>query len=127
MPRFADCSRPTSIAALSELQREQLRAYAAVREPGLEDPGAGFGTARLRGLEIWQVLDDAGAKRFEAWVHDVDAGAVFAADGRLVGTIEQFSLRSSDAAAWDFVATAAAATTFADDDAGAISWVRDDA
>ena len=127
MPRFVNCRRPSSLAALSERQREQLLRVSPKLDGDTRDPEIGFGSERFRGLEIWEVRDDDDALRFEVWVHDVESGFAFTPDGAHIGSIVQFGFAcAEDPEAWDLIAAAAAASDFGEADAGTISWSRDE-
>lgn len=121
-PRFTNRQTP-KLEQLTELQVRQL-AVASVRlDNNADEPAAGFGVDRFRDFEVWDIVDAGGMKRFEAWVHDDEAGFVFfAGTEELLGWLTQGAFSSDDERAWQFVAESAENTDFGDSLAGAMMW-----
>lgn len=121
-PRFTNRQTP-KLEQLTELQTRQLALASLRLDNNADDPTAGFGVDRFKDLEVWDIVDAAGMKRFEVWVHDDESGFVFfAGTEELLGSVNQAAFSSDDERAWQFVAEAAENTDFGDSLAGAMIW-----
>lgn len=104
--RFVNCRRPRDVAALSDLEKEQLvvagKRYdgeALPVEARLAEPGGEWGEEEsfYAFVSLWDVVDETDTVRCTAWFYQVDSGTLFAAGTTdVVAEVIQCGLECSD-------------------------------